>query len=261
MRDMAGKSDVTLAGARRSPWPPRVAGAGFGLSALSALLLLFSPLGYRAGLADLGVAFSMLRWGAYLGVAAAVVCGLALALLMLWPHGSRRAFPLAAAGLVLGVAAYGYPALLLAQARTVPPIHDITTDVTDPPAFEALGSARASAPNKAEYAGEEVARQQRDAYPDVRPVTLAVPPDMAFDRALTAANDLGWEVAHADERAGRIEATDTTFWFGFKDDVVIRVRESEQGSVVDVRSMSRVGQSDLGANAKRIRAFVARLER
>jgi uncharacterized protein (DUF1499 family) len=71
---------------------------------------------------------------------------------------------------------------------------------------------------------------------------------------------MGWEIAEADAAAGRIEATDTTFWFGFKDDVVIRIRPAEDGgSIVDIRSKSRVGMSDVGANAARIRAFRDRL--
>jgi uncharacterized protein (DUF1499 family) len=251
---------VTFAVPRRSPWPPRLAVIGFAISALAAVTVLAGPLGYRTGAVELGTAFTLLRWGAYLAIAGAVASLLALVVLLV----ARRApglLALAVAGILLGVALFGYPALQLSQARSVPAIHDITTDTVDPPAFVGLLPARAAAPNKAEYAGEEIARQQREAYPDIRTVTLGLPPDMAFDRALTVANDLGWDVVDADAEDGRIEATDTTFWFGFKDDVVIRIRPAEQGSVVDVRSMSRVGRSDVGANARRIRAFVSRLER
>jgi uncharacterized protein (DUF1499 family) len=252
---------VNLVRSRRSGWPSRAAVIAFGISALAALTLLLAPLGYRTGAFELGTAFTLLRWGAYAGVAGALVSLLTLLLLAVRRDGEPAAFALAAAGLVLGGAMYAYPAWQLSQARSVPPIHDITTDTEEPPPFVALQSARAAAPNKGEYAGEDIARQQREAYPDIRPVTVPLAPDMAFDRALTAANDLGWEVVDADQEAGRIEATDTTLWFGFKDDVVIRIRPVDNGSIVDIRSMSRVGRGDVGTNAKRIRAFVERLTR
>jgi uncharacterized protein (DUF1499 family) len=86
---------------------------------------------------------------------------------------------------------------------------------------------------------------------------LNVTPGRAFDRAVAAAKAMGWDIVASDPAGGRIEATDTTFWFGFKDDVVVRVTPQPAGSRVDVRSLSRVGGGDLGANAARIRAFLA----
>jgi uncharacterized protein (DUF1499 family) len=93
----------------------------------------------------------------------------------------------------------------------------------------------------------------------VQPLTLPVPPAQAFDRALAAARAMGWEIVDAAADQGRVEATATTFWFGFKDDVVVRVRPDASGSRIDVRSLSRVGRSDLGANAQRIRTYLDRL--
>jgi uncharacterized protein (DUF1499 family) len=142
------------------------------------------------------------------------------------------------------------------QARSVPPIHDITTDTLDPPEFIAIRPLRADAPNPPEYAGEVVARQQQEAYPDIRPYRLDVGAENAFEQALAAARKMGWEIVVADPAAGRIEATATTFWYGFKDDVVVRISEDNGGSVIDVRSKSRVGRSDVGANAARIRAYL-----
>jgi uncharacterized protein (DUF1499 family) len=139
----------------------------------------------------------------------------------------------------------------------VPPIHDISTDTSDPPAFVAVVARRvaAGASNPPEYAGPEVAAQQQAAYPDLTPIALQAPPDQAFARALAAARSLGWEIVASEAGEGRLEATDTTRWFGFKDDVVVRIRPDGGGSRVDVRSKSRVGRSDVGANAARIRAF------
>ena len=101
-----------------------------------------------------------------------------------------------------------------------------------------------------------IAAQQREAYPDLQPAMLDAPPAEAFERALAAVYRMRWQLVQADEPAGRIEATDTTFWFGFKDDVVIRVRPDGGGSRIDVRSLSRVGGGDAGTNAARIREYV-----
>ena len=104
-----------------------------------------------------------------------------------------------------------------------------------------------------------MALAQRHAYPDIRPLFLPLAPPPAFDRALNAARAAAWEIVAADSASGRIEATATTRWFGFKDDVVVRIAPAASGSRVDVRSVSRVGQSDVGTNAKRIRDYLARL--
>jgi uncharacterized protein (DUF1499 family) len=104
-----------------------------------------------------------------------------------------------------------------------------------------------------------VADQQRAAYPDVKPLVLQMDAGRAFDRALMAVRGLGWEVVADDKSSGRIEAVDTTFWFGFKDDVVVRVREDAGGARIDVRSKSRVGVGDVGTNARRIRELLRRI--
>jgi len=139
----------------------------------------------------------------------------------------------------------------------LPSIHDITTDTDNPPQFVALRAVREKSPNGPEYAGEKIARQQKAAYPDIQPLMVGEPPARAFERALAAARSMGWDIAAASAEDGRIEATATTRWFRFKDDVVVRVTPSTAGSRIDVRSKSRLGRSDLGTNAKRIRAYFA----
>jgi uncharacterized protein (DUF1499 family) len=141
----------------------------------------------------------------------------------------------------------------------VPPIHDISTDLVDPPAFVAVLPLRADAPNSAIHGGAELAAAQRRAYPDITPVMLADTAASAHGRALAAARRMKWEIVAADVHSGRIEATATTFWFGFKDDIVIRISSIGGASRIDVRSVSRVGKSDVGANAARIRAYLASL--
>jgi uncharacterized protein (DUF1499 family) len=123
----------------------------------------------------------------------------------------------------------------------------------------AIVPLRRDAKNPVEYGGPEVAAQQRQAYPDIVPVSLPDAPIMAYEKVERAARGQGWEFAFADRDEGRIEATDTTAWFGFKDDIVIRIRREGKGSRVDVRSVSRVGRGDVGKNAQRIRNFVEAL--
>ena len=108
-------------------------------------------------------------------------------------------------------------------------------------------------------AGKHYREIQAEFYPDIQPATLDDPPAQAFDKALAAAEAQGWEIVAAVPDEGRIEATDTTFWFGFKDDVVIRLAADGAGTRLDIRSSSRVGMGDVGANAKRIRAYLESL--
>ncbi len=238
-----------------SAWRSRLPAVALGAAALAvAMLAVAGPL-TRAGVWHFRSGFTAMRYGAYLAHAALV---LALASLVA-VRPARRALPAALAAVLLAAVAIVVPFRQMQAARRVPPIHDITTDLEDPPAFVAVLPLRAGAPNKAEYGGDSVAAQQRSGYPDLGPLRLAVPPAAAFARAAAAARTMGWEMVAADSAAGRVEATATTRWFGFKDDVVVRVRPDGAGSRVDVRSVSRVGGSDVGANAARIRAYLARV--
>jgi uncharacterized protein (DUF1499 family) len=233
----------------------RISSAALGLAILGALFLASAGLGYRVGLWGVRPAFTIIRVSVYVaGVIVAVgliSAGLAIA--------SRAWVGLAAAVVALLIAA-GTAAVPLDMRRvagSVPFIHDITTDPQSPPEFVALRAERERAPNGLAYGGPAVAAEQKKGYPDIAPVLLSVPPDRAFARAEAAARSLGWQIVAAVPAEGRLEAVDTTRWFGFKDDVVVRVAPALDGSRVDIRSVSRVGRSDLGANAKRIRAFLA----
>ena len=120
---------------------------------------------------------------------------------------------------------------------------------------------RKNATNPADYGGPEIAAQQHSAYPDIQPLALPIPNQQAFTQALQAAEAMGWAIVATNPVEGRIEATDTTFWFGFKDDIVVRIQPRGDGSRVDIRSVSRVGKSDVGTNAQRIRAYSRRLSK
>ena len=177
---------------------------------------------------------------------------------------ARRTSAVALMGALLAFVAWYVPNSYR-PAENIPGIHDIATDRFDPPEFVDVLALRADAPNTTEYGRsegmtpEELRRLTDEAYPDLVPLTLGVPPAEAFARAAAAVRTLGWEVVSESPADGRIEATDTTFWFRFKDDVVIRIRPDAAGSIVDARSVSRVGGGDAGTNARRLREFFAEL--
>lgn len=225
------------------------------LAIVALVLLIASGPGSRFGWWEFRTGFSMMRWTVYLGLGAGV---LALLFLVI-PRTRRGNAGTLALGLVLGLAASALPLYGLSQAKSLPMIHDITTDTKRPPEFVAVLPLRANAANPAEYGGPEIAAKQAEAYPDIRTQHLDAAPADAFNKVEQVAHDMGWEIVSADAAAGRLEATDTTFWYGFKDDIVVRVEPEAAGSRIDVRSVSRVGLSDVGKNAKRIRAFIKAL--
>jgi len=223
------------------------------LALLGAVLLVAGPLGTRLGLWSFVVGFACFAMSG--------LCGLVALVLSL--VGGSRTKQWKRAGVVLGVAValLAVPALQLLSAFGAPPIHDITTDTADPPPFVAALPLRAAANamNPPEYGGAEVAAQQHQAFPDIQPLVMNMPPQQAVERVLDEVREFGWDISAAEPAEGRIEAVDTTLFFGFKDDVVIRLRPVEGGTRVDVRSTSRVGLGDAGTNAKRIRRLLAAL--
>jgi uncharacterized protein (DUF1499 family) len=225
------------------------------LATLAVILILAAGPTVRIGLWDFRTGFQMLRWAAYLGIAAAVV-----ALVTLFTPARRRVVGPLVLALLVGVGVAFVPWRWLQMARRLPPIHDITTDTEQPPEFVAVIPMRAGAPNPATYGGAEIAAAQREAYPDIRPLFLKVSPTVAFNRAQATAQRMHWDLVASDSAAGKIEATATTPWFGFKDDVVVRITPASMGSRVDVRSVSRVGGSDVGTNARRIRKFLGEMQ-
>ena len=201
---------------------------GLGLAVLALAVLAASGPAVRSGLVAYTVGILMLLAAGALGLAGALSAVVAL---------SRRASvarPLFA--IVLGASVAAIPAAGYLRARSLAPINDINTDP------------------------DEASEAQRRAYPDIQPLRLPVAPNIAFERAKGAMEEAGWQIVREDPSAGRIEAVATTRWFGFKDDVVVRITADGAGSRVDMRSKSRVGRSDLGTNAQRIRAYQRRLQ-
>ena len=229
--------------------------------------------GVRLGLWDYSAAFGWMRNFLALPVlVAAGAAGIAF-LLALWKARGLAPFALVAA-LAAG-AAGSVPLQMRALAEANPFIHDITTDFENPPPI--VAAAEAPRKNPPEYLADEIAPRsdppktlveaQKAAFPDIAPLVVEKDLDAAAQAARAALDAMGLEIL-AEGPAGdtpgsgwRIEAVATSFWYGFKDDMVVRLTPLETGDVrVDVRSKSRVGLSDLGANAKRVRDFLARMK-
>jgi uncharacterized protein (DUF1499 family) len=229
------------------------------LAVLSGLCVALSGPGHRLGVLSTRWALGVFALAGLGALAAAALAAWAIALAL-----TARAWRSVAGAALALLVALAAAAPLLAMVRvgaSVPVIHDITTDTDSPPKFVALQPQRAASENGAAYGGAAVAAQQKRGYPDLAPLTLALPPARAFARVEAAARAMGWRIVAAVPADGRLEASDTTRWFGFTDDIVVRVRPAPNGSRVDVRSASRVGRSDLGVNARRIRAFLAALSK
>ena len=232
------------------------------LALFSVVATLIAIIIVRAGLIEVlpGVA-------TLCGALAFAVLGILLALgsfVTIWRLG-LGGLGYAVTAIFIGAGLLAYPAYLAAKAYTLPPIYDISTDVLDPPAYDAVRRLRSRTTNPAQYAGLYAAEQQRAAYPEVTPLELSVPAKTAYDQALALVNKRRWLVLDArspqpNRRDGRIEAVARTPIMGFRDDIVIRVRSIDESSRVDMRSSSRYGFHDLGSNASRILAFFENLE-
>lgn len=203
--------------------------------------------------------FGVIGWQASLGlfVAAALLAGIG-ACWCLYQLLRRRGGTVTVIAAAAGFAAVAVPIAVVINASDKPPINDISTDTTTPPPFQAIDSGLRGPDASAIDYNPAFAPQQARAYPEVRPLDLPVEPGKAFDVALAACNK-DWQIILADRVSGRIEAVERSLWWGYSDDIVIRLTATPTGTRVDVRSKSRVGESDLGANARRIAAYLDRV--
>jgi len=219
---------------------------------LNVVALLVSGLGTRMEWFHFTTGLAIFRWTATIGLVNAALSLLLTIVLLVMPQ-NRAMAKWAALSTILAAATYMPAHLFKAKVMSLPFIHDISTDTVSPPPFVKILELRKPDHNPSEYAGEEIASQQRQAYPDITPRYANMSASDAFSKVLAVATSFGWEVVDSDAAAGRIEATDTTLFFGFKDDVVFRLTQEGDAIRLDVRSLSRVGKSDVGANAERIR--------
>ena len=241
-----------------NPISHRLARLAFIAACVSALIVAVSGPLHRFLGVDVDAVISLFRYGFYV---AAGAIALALATIVpTRPGERRRGFVAAFLALVIGLGAAWAPLTLFLQAVGAPRINDVSTDTVNPPPMVVILQLRSDAVTPPAYPGKAVADQQHAAYPDLAPVVLNVPPAEAFKRVDAVAMAMGWDVVARAPNDGRIEAVDTSKWFGFHDDIVVRIRPEGGGSRIDIRSKSRVGRADLGANAHRIRAFTAKLK-
>lgn len=235
-----------------------IAGVAFVFAMIALLAIVAGVFSARVGVVPDLTGFGIFAIGQALALLALLV---SLVGLIRTRRGLRTGRDKAVAALVLSTIMLLPLIFFLPTALRVPPIHDITTDTQNPPEFTAIEALRAENDNDLTYAGAPLAKLQQEAYPEIAPLSLPLSPVQAFEKAKSVATALGWEIVSTDPQAGQIEAVDETALFGFKDDIAIRISTDETGAAkIDVRSASRVGQSDLGANAERIERFLQALQ-
>jgi len=213
----------------------------------------FAVLGFRFGLFGFGVSYKII--GATLLLAAVVfLLGSLLSIVHLKSNpNSAKTAKLATILSLLPLAVIGSQ---IFTAKSLPQIHNISTDISNPPAFDKIVALRGQNSNPLEYKATDLAELQKAAYPNVKTLLVDDSPEQAYQKSAKIVSQLGWQQVNADSAKGIIEATQTTLLWGFKDDVVIRIESQGNKTAIDLRSVSRIGRSDLGANAKRISAFL-----
>lgn len=252
------------------------------LSLLVPVYFAVAALGSRLGLFDwrTGLGVLIVQWGPRVLIGALVIA--VVALLSVLMRRPRRGWRSALAALLIPAMGLGYSAWVRAESADIPPIHDVATSPEDPPRFSpALIARRERTPDVnpvaaltvplaslkkyegsrfADLADRTLGQIATEAYPGVAPLRVAATPERAFAAAFAEAEARGWTIVSRDAAARTLDATATTFWFGFEDDVAVRVRPIPTGAVIDMRSTSRVGLGDMGANAARIEAFLTSVE-
>jgi uncharacterized protein (DUF1499 family) len=223
-------------------------------------LLALAPLGARLGWWPFG--FGLYWIFPTSGMAAALGATVSLATLALCRGLGWRTLSMLSITLAVGAAVGCLPLRYAYVRHTLPAIHDITTDTDNRPPFKAVEAARAlERADRIDTGEPQLSQLQRAAYPDVAPIYTPLPAHRAFDAALAVAQSMpGWIVVAAHAEEGDIEASQRSRWFGFTDDIVIRVAPDGGGTRIDMRSASRKGTSDYGVNAARIRAYMSALK-
>ncbi|MCB1986103.1 MAG: DUF1499 domain-containing protein [Burkholderiales bacterium] len=229
---------------------------------IAVTLAALAVLGFRFGILNHQVAVVILLGGAALGMMAVLSAIVSLLAIISAVETKVTGALLAITGLILGLAVV-WPVFQTIQAGyDVPRIHDITTDLQNPPAFVAIAAIRTADHNPLDRkTPAQLAELQQAGYPDLGPLLIDKDPARVFENAVSLVKERGWEIVAATAENGMIEATDTTRIMGFKDDVVIRISAKDGKSVVDMRSVSRIGISDMGTNAARIKLFLNDLSR
>ncbi|SER51504.1 Protein of unknown function [Nitrosomonas sp. Nm51] len=224
---------------------------------ISATLAALAVLGFRFGIMNYQVAVVIIIGAAALGVIAVLSAIVSILAIITAVETKVTGAPMAITGLILGLAVVTPVFQTIQAGYKVPRIHDITTDLQNPPAFTAIAAIRTTDHNPLDRkTPARLAELQQAGYPGLGPILIDKDPARVFENAVSLVEERGWEIVAATAGKGIIEATATTRIMGFKDDVVIRISAKEGQSIVDMRSASRIGISDMGTNAARIRLFL-----
>jgi len=229
----------------------------FYLSITATVAFIASGYGYQWGLWGMGTAFTLLRYAAY---AAIGLLGIQTIFFFLLKDAGFKAKGMVLVGFLFTLGVTATSVYWQYRAQSVPAIHDITTDLENPPEFVAMVRLRENAPNPPEYAGEETAKLQQQAYPSVQPLVVDMSKQEVIDEIVRLITERDWEFVSINRGEGRVEATEKLAWFGFKDDVVLKITDADGGTRVDMRSKSRIGRSDIGVNADRVERFMRDLK-
>ena len=272
------KTEQSRKGEKRRKMRRGVLRLTLALAIIAPLTFIIAALGAKLGLWDwrFGLGTLTRNVGPKLLIASALFGLISLGLAFFMKP--RKGFAIAALAILVPVIGFVRLGGVQKKVASLPFIHDITTDTQNVPTFTTAilsERARVEGVNTVDYVGKKAPTKAKDAdgkpvmklvsvlqtqtkaYADIRSLILEDDPDVVFGEAKAAVKQMGWALKSENVKGGIIEATETTFWYGFKDDVVIRIRPSEGGgSVLDIRSVSRVGGSDIGANAARIRKFL-----
>lgn len=220
---------------------------GLVLAMAAMVTIAISVVGYRLGWWRHPQAFSLFGWATYAAIAALISA--VYGLFKTRPQAQQRGFQFAITAIILSLPIISATVMFEYNAKVYPRINDISTDTIDPPSFWDVDEPM-------EYPGESMAELQQAAYPDIVSLQVSVTSEQAFEYALAIIIDKGWDVVAKVPEEGRIEAVVTSSLYGFKDELVVRVAPSNGGTIVDVRSRSRIGKIDRGSNAKRIRNYL-----
>lgn len=226
----------------------------YGALIVAALAILAGPL-HKIGIISFPIAYGLLGLG-LIGGAIFIVINL-VTIARFWRGGIDRIYGFIGAGVALLVAGFIYS--LYQTSLTLPPIHDVTTSITRPPQFVTIAEHRTENDNSIAY-DRANARPQREAYPDVKSLLTESSVADAFAIAQKAADVLGWTIVSSTPERGIFEATDRTLWFGFRDDISVRIERDGLLTRVDIRSASRNMESDIASNANRIRRFISEFQ-
>src|SRR5216683_417 len=233
---------------RLAIWARRIAVFSLAVAALAIII-------ERADLLE--IVPVLVTFGAALVLAVLAILFAFASFVALWIKGGPG-FAQAITAVLIGTALLGYPGYLAYKGYQLPAIKDITTDPIDPPRFEVV--ARLRPPNSSLYPGLAAAELQKEAWPDIEPLLVTVSPKAAFDGAMAVITKSKWRIvdsrAPLPNREGHIEAIARTPIMGFRDDVVVRIRTAREGAKIDIRSASRYGTTDFGANATRVLALL-----